>query len=364
MTILSTLSIGLDALWHSRFWNALAGAGLILAVTLGVTWLIRRIFDKLSLRFQRKAKRWRYVVVTSLSKPTIYFLALTGIVFAIDQLLFKKARVLVDLWLGSFFTIAFLLFSTWVAIRIINSAQIEYVKSKGPKNLDKTTVYAITKLSRIIVVVLAGLLILQALDIGISGLLAFGGIGGAAIAFASKDLLANFFGGIIVYFDKPFAIGDWIRSPDRNIEGTVEYIGWRSCRLRTFDLRPLYIPNSLFTTISIENASRMTHRQINTMVGVRYDDADKIKVIVDSIKTMLQNDSAIDLTQTLVVNFVNFGSSSLDILVYAFTKTIERVAFQQLQQDIYLKIIAIISEHGAQCAFPTTTIDFPGALPS
>ena len=103
---------------------------------------------------------------------------------------------------------------------------------------------------------------MQALGYSISGVLAFGGIGGIAVGFAAKDLLANFFGGLMIYLDRPFSVGDWIRSPDKNIEGTVEEIGWRLTRIRTFDKRPLYVPNSTFTQISVENPSRMLNRRI------------------------------------------------------------------------------------------------------
>ena len=87
----------------------------------------------------------------------------------------------------------------------------------------------------------------------LSGLLTFGGIGGLAVGMAGKDILSNFFSGIMLYFDRPFSIGDWIRSPDRNIEGTVAEIGWRITKITTFDNRPLYVPNSLFSSISVEN---------------------------------------------------------------------------------------------------------------
>ena len=87
--------------------------------------------------------------------------------------------------------------------------------------------------------------------------MAFGGIGGIAIGFAAKDLLANFFGALMIFLDRPFSIGDWIRSPDREIEGVVEDIGWRSTKIRTFDKRPLFIPNSAFASLTVENASKM-----------------------------------------------------------------------------------------------------------
>lgn len=197
---------------------------------------------------------------------------------------------------------------------------------------------------------------MQLLGLPISGLLAFGGIGGAGIAFASKDLLANFFGGLVVYTDRPFKVGDWIRSPDKNIEGVVEYIGWRVTRIRTFDKRPLYVPNGIFLTISVENASRMTNRRIRTNIGIRYEDADKMDAITHDVKQMLLHHPEIDTRQVLIVNFIEFGTSSLNFMVYTFTKTTQWVHFQEIQHDVFLRIIAIVRDHGARCAFPTQTV--------
>ncbi|MEE8269727.1 MAG: mechanosensitive ion channel family protein, partial [Nitrospinaceae bacterium] len=184
----------------------------------------------------------------------------------------------------------------------------------------------------------------------------FGGIGGMAVGFAAKDLLANFFGGLTIYLDRPFAVGDWIRSPDRDIEGTVENIGWRLTRIRTFDKRPLYIPNATFTTIAVENPSRMLNRRINETIGIRYDDAGKMETIVGKVKNMLSNHPEIDTGRTLIVNFNAFAPSSLDFFIYTFTKTTDWVYFHEVKQDVMLKIIKIIEEEGAECAFPTSTV--------
>lgn len=330
---------------------------LIVTVLLGVS--LYYLFRKTMFRLHKQGDSWPYVTVKAISKPLIYLITLIGVCLAVNVFISTSLDMTLDKYVPKILQCGIIIFMTWVAINFINGIQTHSIHQQKQNRLDKTTIYALTKLGRIVVIILAILFILPIFGIGISGLVAFGSVGGAAFAFASKDLLANFFGGIIVYFDKPFAIGDWIRSPDRNIEGIVEYIGWRSCRIRTFDLRPLYVPNSLFTTISIENVSRMTHRRINTTVGVRYDDASKIKAIADSIRLMLQTHEAIDNTQTIMVNLVNFGSSSLDIQVYAYTKTTKSVEFQNIQQEIYLQIIDVISQHGAQCAFPTTTLDLP-----
>jgi MscS family membrane protein len=179
------------------------------------------------------------------------------------------------------------------------------------------------------------------------------------VGFAARDLLANFFGGLMIYMDRPFSVGDWVRSPDRNIEGTVEEIGWRLTRIRTFDKRPLYVPNSTFASIAVENPSRMSHRRIYETVGVRYDDADKLQSIIGDVVNMLKTHPEIDESQTLIVNFNEFGPSSLDFFVYTFTHTTNWIKFHEVKQDVLFKIYEIITRHGAEVAFPTSTIHVP-----
>jgi len=163
----------------------------------------------------------------------------------------------------------------------------------------------------------------------------------------------------MIYLDRPFAVGDWIRSPDRNIEGTVESIGWRLCRIRTFDQRPLYVPNAIFSTIAVENPSRMSNRRINTTIGVRYDDAAKIPVLLQDIKAMLQAHPEIDTSKTLLINVTELAASSINFMVYTFTKTVDWAKFQAVQQDVLLKILEIVAQHGAVCPFPTSTVYMP-----
>ena len=136
----------------------------------------------------------------------------------------------------------------------------------------------------------------------------------------------------------------------------VENIGWRVTRIRTFDKRPLYVPNSVFTQIAVENPSRMTNRRIYETIGIRYDDADKMAEIVNQVKIMLQQHAEIDSNQTLIVNFNSFAASSIDFFVYTFTKTTEWVKFHEIKQDVLLKIMDIIEKQDAEIAFPTSTL--------
>jgi MscS family membrane protein len=236
--------------------------------------------------------------------------------------------------------------------RFIAEAEASFIAGGA----DITTANALGKLLRISVFITAALSVLQTLGVSISGVLAFGGIGGIAVGFAARDLLANFFGGLMIYMDRPFAVGDWVRSPDRNIEGTVEQIGWRLTQIRTFDQRPLYVPNSVFATIALENPSRMRNRRINETIGLRYDDAGKVQVIIDDVRKMLSEHPDIDSGRTLIVNLDGFADSSLEFFIYAFTKTVNWVEFHQVKERVMLEIIQIVEGHGAEFAFPTRTL--------
>ncbi|MCB1674033.1 MAG: mechanosensitive ion channel family protein [Pseudomonadales bacterium] len=272
---------------------------------------------------------------------------------ATQQSIFASAAPLRDL--GIVFALSWFLYR--LAINV--EANVIAIHEQQDRHYDKTTAVALGKLVRLSLIITSTLVALQTLGISISGVLAFGGVGGIAIGFAARDLLANFFGALMVYWDRPFNVGDWIRSPDREIEGTVEDIGWRLTRIRTFDQRPLYVPNSVFTGIVVENPSRMANRRINETIAIRYADIDKMAAIVTDVKAMLMAHAEIDTTKTLMVNFDTFNQSSVDFFIYTFTKTTNWVEFHHIKQDVLLKIAEIVAQHGAQMAFPTTTLDLP-----
>lgn len=227
---------------------------------------------------------------------------------------------------------------------------------------DMTSAHIVARVLKVVIVMLVFLLYGEHFGMSLSGLLTFGGIGGIAIGMAGKDILSNLFSGVMLYFDRPFKIGDWVSSPDRKIEGTVAEIGWRITKIITFDQRPLYIPNAIFSSISLENPGRMTNRRISTNIGLRYEDADKVAQIVRDIRAMLKEDNAIDQHQTTLIYFDGFGDSSLNIMVYCFTKTTRWAEWLEAQQDVYLKIIAIVHKNGADFAYPSQTLYIKGNL--
>lgn len=129
--------------------------------------------------------------------------------------------------------------------------------------------------------------------------------------------------------------------PDRNIEGTVLEIGWRTTKIMTFQNRPLYVPNYIFSTICVENPGRTRNWRIKTSIGILCEDVDKLKVIVGQIRDMLKKNDNIDQSQTLLVNFNQIGDFSLNILVYCFTKTTVWSEWLQIQEDVYLEITTL-----------------------
>ncbi|WGL17258.1 mechanosensitive ion channel family protein [Microbulbifer bruguierae] len=341
--------VGDDRLW-------IAEVFLLVLATAFAAWLLSLFVSRLQVRAERTVNPWDDALCGAINPPASLLVWLVGLSLAAARAgkatgaeIFSIATTVRE--------VGFIVLITWFALRFAKAVEQNLADPRFMgKPMDATTVRAMGKLIRASIIITAAMVVMQHFGYSISGVLAFGGIGGLAIGFAAKDLLANFFGGLMIYLDRPFKVGDWVRSPDKEIEGTVEDIGWRLTRIRTFDKRPLYIPNGVFTQISVENPSRMLNRRIYETVGIRYDDAHLMAPIVNDVRAMLQQHPEIDANQTLIVNFNSFAPSSLDFFIYTFTKTTNWVRYHEIKQDVLLKILEIIEARGASCAFPTSTL--------
>ena len=340
--------------WQDLFqqnYDWLFDAGIALTVTAVLT-LVWRIVRKHLLKLAAKTNhRWDDVIIDGVGVPINWMIFVIGAMWLADiSARHFSSEIITSIPVVR--QLALVIIVAWALWRLINRIEVRQLD----KGKDPTTVQLTGKVAKLAVTILIVLPIFQLLGISISGILAFGGVGGLIVGMAAKDLLANFFGSIIIYLDRPFKVGDWIRSPDRSIEGTVEKIGFRVTLIRTFDKRPLYVPNSVFTSISVENPSRMKNRRIHETIGVRYEDAQKVPAILEDVRSMLQQHPDIDSNQTLIVNLNSFAASSLDFFVYTFTKTTDWIQFHHIKQDVMLKILDIIHQHEADCAFPTQTL--------
>ena len=346
--------------WFEKYTSQFVGDNVwivnifvIVFLTLLVDAIQKFILSRIEKRLTKTKTVWDDALISSIRAPASVLIWIVGLSY-IGTMLNVNAT-------DALRSVGVIVVVAWALVRFIRQIEerVIHTGEMRAEKIDRTTAGAIAQLLRISVIITAFLVGLQTMGVNISAILAFGGIGGIAIGFAAKDMLSNVFGGLMIYLDRPFAVGDWVRSSDRNIEGTVERIGWRLTVIRTFDKRPLYIPNSVFASIAVENPSRMSHRRIYETVGIRYDDMDKLPGIISDVKTMLQSHPDIAQDQTMIVNFNQFAASSLDFFVYTFTKTTNWIEYHQVKQDVLLKISDIINRHGAEIAFPTSTVHIP-----
>ncbi|PNI03798.1 mechanosensitive ion channel protein MscS [Vibrio diazotrophicus] len=318
-----------------------------------IAWVIWRfVYNHLSNISEKTKFHWDDLILHALKTPISTLIWCWPATISLGLLLDDNIQSKFS-WLATSKKLMLAAVFIWVLIRLAINIEQYLLQDKSR---DETTIQAASKVARLIILTIGLLTVMQTLGVSLRGLLTFGGVGGLIVGLAAKDLLSNFFGGLMIYFDRPFKVGEWIRSPDREIEGTVERIGWRMTIIRTFDKRPLYVPNSVFSNIIVENPSRMKNRRIYETIGLRYQDADKMATIVAQVREMLENHEDIDAQQTLIVNFNAFGASSLDFFIYTFTETINWVRFHEVKQDVMLKVMDIIHQNGADIAYPTRTL--------
>ncbi len=284
--------------------------------------------------------------VSSPLKVLIWF----GLVFLSISVFKDQVKILISVI--TYIDIMPIFIITWGVVRMVSGVEV-YLIEKGTQ-IDNDSIRLFSRLAKILIIIAIALSVAQYLGFSVSGLLTFGGVGGIVMGFAAKDMLSNIFGGLMIQMDKPFSTGDWIRSD--KFEGTVEKIGWRMTRIRTFSKNPVYIPNLIFTTIPIENPSRMTNRRIKEVIGIRYDDIEQLPIIMSEIEQILKNHVDIDHSQSLRVYFNHFNASSLDFNVYAFTNTVNKTTYQKVKEKILLSIAQIITKHKAEIAYPTQTL--------
>ena len=356
---ITTFTTTVAEFFHRPDWyqNWVLQVFVVIFLTLLVNLIQRRVLNRLHARLEKNTAYWDDVVVLALRRPLSVLILVVGLGFAID-IIRSEAEAVIFEAVDPVRTVSIIGILAWFLVRLIKQGEDGIIAQREAvgEPYDRATLDAIAQLLRVSVNITATLVALQTLGFSVSGVLAFGGIGGLAVGFAAKDLLANFLGGLTIYLDRPFAVGDWIRSPDRDLEGTVEHIGWRLTRIRTFDKRPLYVPNSTFSTIAVENPSRMHHRRIYETIGIRYEDAGKMAAIVSDVEQMLRSHPEIETQTTLMVNFTTFALSSLDFFIYTFTKTTDWAKYHQVKQDVLLRIIEIVETHNAEIAFPTSTV--------
>ena len=330
---------------------------LVLAATLAAHFIARRILQHAEKVAARTENVWDDSLVDAARRPLPVLIWLGGISFALHLVHRQTGEQLLE-YVAPARDIGVVVCTAWFLFKLIRELgdNVVALRAKAEQEVDRTTVDSLSKVSRIAVVVIAALAVMQALGFSISGVLAFGGMGGIAVGFAAKDLLSNLFGGLMIHLDRPFSLNDFVRLPEQQLGGTVEYIGWRHTRLRSADKTALYVPNAVFSTIVVENITRMSHRRLDLTIGLRYEDMDKVDVVSADIRSLLENHPDVDHDLIVAVGLEEFADSSLNLKVLAFTPSTDFQKFRLFKQDVMLQISVILSKHGADIAFPTRTL--------
>ena len=336
---------------------------LIIVLAVLLDRLPKFISDKANAHTDKTGNYRLAILFTALRAPLRLLIWVTAAHLIASMLIIQKEFIVLEK-LGVLWSFGYVIAVAWFAVRLVKEIERSLLAGQlaSGRSLDRSAVDALSKVLLLTIYIIATLAFLQVMGVTVAGILAFGGVGGIAIGFAARDLLANFFGGLMIYMDRPFVIGDWIRSPDRQIEGIVEEIGWRSTCIRSFEKLPLYVPNALFNTMVLENPSRMSNRRIHEYIGISYDNAEQMQEITAAVKKMLQGHDEVDQQQVIIVAFDKFSDSSLNFFVYFMTKTTDWIHYHEVKEDLLLQIYNIIQQHGAQCAYPTTTLHVPEPL--
>ena len=244
----------------------------------------------------------------------------------------------------------------WVLYRIIklfeNADELMAKRFKSDNGI--TLAKLLLSILKAIVLIIAGMNILSAWGINITGFIASLGLVGMAFALAAKDTASNFFGSMVIFTDEPFKVGDWIKTPE--VEGTIEHIGVRSTKVRTFAQALVSVPNGNIADSAVLNWSQMEKRRIKMTLGLTYaTTSTQMRSILKEIRELLHSDEEIH-QQTIYVHFTEFQESALGIFCYFFTKTTQWGEYMQVRERINLELMAIVERNGAAFAFPSQSL--------
>ena len=336
-------------------------------------WALMKFFVKHDSDRQTKGR-----IVEIIKRPML----LTLIAYAIDiciSIAYYPAPMPIKF--ANFLTITFVVAVTWLILSVLNGYGMVLINELTKKSGRKEVINLILKIIYFIIFVIALLIVLSKLGFNVSAIIASLGIGGLAVALATKDILANFFASVMLLFDNSFSQGDWIVCGD--IEGTVVEIGLRKTTVRTFDNALIFVPNSKLASDPIRNWSRRKMgRRIRMLIGIKYSaTTEQIKKCIEEIRQMLLEHPGIakgddmgskkagrydrgivsidDLAgykSNLFVVVDEFADSSINILVYCFSKTIVWGEFLAVKEDVMMKIMDIVEANGLGFAFPSQSL--------
>ncbi|GAB3318870.1 mechanosensitive ion channel family protein [Haliea atlantica] len=328
---------------------------LILMIFLG----IRNLFSRYALgALHRWARRSESeiddVLLDALRNPLRFVPVVVGFFFAASAL---KVEGDVEAFLYNI-NRSLVVFTIFWALHQL-CGPVGVVLERSRRLLTTAMVQWIVKLLRVVFIMLGAAAILELWGIAVGPIVAGLGLFGVAVALGAQDLFKNLIAGLFVIGERRFTVSDWIKV-DGVVEGTVVEIGFRTTTIRRFDRAPVYVPNSRLADNAVTNFSRMTHRRIFWMIGVEYRTTlEQLRQIRDSIERYIL-DSDEFATPEEVSTFVridSFNDSSIDIMLYCFTRTTVWGDWLEIKERLAYRIKEIVEEEaGAGFAFPSRSL--------
>lgn len=346
------------AVWNSTLWEIGFSQLMVAAAVFVGFFMLRRLFSRTVLdRIRALTKKTKTQIddhlLEAVDAPAKFSFVIVGYAIATGMLRFPEnitsinEKVIVSL-------ITFVLF--WVTYRCVTPfgmivSRLWSVFGGFSEELQGLFV----KVAKTLLVVLGLAAILDEWGINVTGFVASIGLVGMAVALAARDFVANLFGGLTIFLDKAFHKGDWIMTP--HVEGTVEEIGLRATKIRTFADALESIPNGTLANNEITNWSRMNRRRIRMTIGLEYRTSrDQVEKILARIRDYIKSSEDVDQSATQLIHLVEFNESSIDILLYYFTKTTVWGKWMQARETHMLEYMRIVEEEGAGFAFPSRSI--------
>ena len=307
--------------------------------------------------FKMKVKKGREIKESAFYRPLKIFISILGFYVAIYFL--KKplnlSASIMQIVNKVFSIISIVIFARGLAQSFVPGSYLVYkmVKATEKEEVD-TSFNFILKIIRFVIYVIAVFLIITELGINLNGLIAGFGITGLIVTLAAQDTAKNLFGGVVIFLDKPFVVGDWIQFD--KYEGTVEDITFRSTRIRTFENSVVNVPNSVLSNTSINNWSRMEKRRFKCTLCLEIGTPlERVHKLTDRIQEMLiKHDDIID--ESVIVKFDSISDNGIDLLVYSYTNSIDYASFLEEKEKINYMLMKLLEEENVQLAYDTKTV--------
>lgn len=335
----------------------------ILIIGLLIQQFWQRIVFYLVYRFLGKGSSHGYFLmfINIVEKPVYFITIATTIYFALNNM---PLKMISESFLQAFYRSMIIIAIFHIIYNLGDNTEgfLNSFLEKFNINLDPILLNLLSSLIHVLTIVLAFLILIGEWGYDTSSLVAGLGLGGLALAMASKDSLSNIFGGFVILMDKPFTIGDTIKAS--GLEGVVEEVTFRSTRIRTFENDLVYVPNTNLSNIFIVNASKKFKRKATFKVGLSYSTSkEQLALFVERMNNLLnsmEGDSLV--TGDSFVAFTDYADSSLDIFVTYSTTSTSFADHSKIKEKINFDILDIVESLGVTMAYPSQSIYFENNL--